>query len=454
VRADFTNRIGESDETNNIGYAQIQLGNNSPISNPGADHSLECQSLYGTSLILNGSGSYDPDGDPLSYKWKKDGEVQSTNPVHELILSLGEHTFELTVDDGKDGTDTAEIVITVKDTTPPVTTSTLSGTLGDNSWYVSDVDVELLATDSCSGVKEIHYTIEGPGYDNSEIVEQGNNVNFNLNADGTYTVIYWAIDNAGNIEVIAEKPINREVNPPSVTPVVPSIPSSGYYTSCVGVELQTTQSTSGGYITEYSLDGGQTWQDYNGSFTICSTTTVLYRSTSNAGNVSYNIIEINIDQTPPVITIAGVKDGGTYVLGIFEGPSYEVYDATSGIASSNDNLTGGDGYGLGVFTYSVTADDNAGNTASASVTYEVIGNIEGLIALVVQYSTSGNIDRKTTKTLMNILRDALKAPNVSAQDGLLGNFIGLVSAQADKKIIPNEVANVLINTAKYVRDNN
>jgi hypothetical protein len=147
-------------------------------------------------------------------------------------------------------------------------------------------------------------------------------------------------------------------------------------------------------------------------------------------------------------------EGGKYVLGIFQGPSYEVNDATSGVASSSDSLTGGDGYGLGVFTYSVIAEDNAGNTSSASVTYEVIGTIEGLMAMVEKYRTSGNIDQKTAKALMNKLRDALNAPNENAQDGKLGEFIDLVSAQAAKKIIPEEVANILINTATYIRDNN
>jgi hypothetical protein len=92
-----------------------------------------------------------------------------------------------------------------------------------------------------------------------------------------------------------------------------------------------------------------------------------------------------------VITITGAEDGGTYDLGIFEGPSYEVYDATSGVASSDDSLTGGNSIGLGSFIYSVSAVDYAGNEASVTVSYTVIATTQGTAAVIDQFISSGDI---------------------------------------------------------------
>src|SRR5207247_5780446 len=47
------------------------------------------------------------------------------------------------------------------DTVPPTTVISLSGTLGANGWYTSNVTVSLTATDATSGVANISYRIDG-----------------------------------------------------------------------------------------------------------------------------------------------------------------------------------------------------------------------------------------------------------------------------------------------------
>jgi len=79
-----------------------------------------------------------------------------------------------------------------------------------------------------------------------------------------------------------------------------------------------------------------------------------------------------LDIVPPVITIYGVAQGGTYPA--CTTPSYSVTDALSGVASHSAMESGGDGNGLGTFTYTVTATDNAGNTATLSVMYTKVAN--------------------------------------------------------------------------------
>jgi hypothetical protein len=101
-----------------------------------------------------------------------------------------------------------------QDVTPPDTTSMVTGTLGNNGWYVSDVQITLTATDNDggSGVKEIHYTVDG-----IETVVPGSLTSLSIVSDGTHTVSWYAIDNAGNAEAPEEITINIDRLAPTIT---------------------------------------------------------------------------------------------------------------------------------------------------------------------------------------------------------------------------------------------
>ena len=67
-------------------------------------------------IILDGSGSYDDDGQPLTYlwSWTIDGEEYDANSVSPTIeLPAGEHIIELTVNDGIENSEPKQVVITV-----------------------------------------------------------------------------------------------------------------------------------------------------------------------------------------------------------------------------------------------------------------------------------------------------------------------------------------------------
>lgn len=67
-------------------------------------------------VTLDGSGSYDADGDELTYlwRWSIDGNDYEANEVNPIIeLPVGEHTIELVVNDGWEDSEPNEVVITV-----------------------------------------------------------------------------------------------------------------------------------------------------------------------------------------------------------------------------------------------------------------------------------------------------------------------------------------------------
>lgn len=80
------------------------------------------------------------------------------------------------------------------DSTPPVTTASLSGTLYSTGVYDTAVGVTLSASDNVSGVANTYYILNGgstKAYSGSPI---------NITALGSTAIQYWSVDNAGNVE--------------------------------------------------------------------------------------------------------------------------------------------------------------------------------------------------------------------------------------------------------------
>jgi hypothetical protein len=103
--------------------------------------------------------------------------------------------------------------------------------------------------------------------------------------------------------------------------------------------------------------------------------TVGARAIDNAGNISALIsAAVNIDLTPPVVTVTGVTNGATYAYNSVPTAGCQTTDALSGVATSATvNVTGDNGEGYGNFTATCSgATDNAGNAAQpVSVSYTV-----------------------------------------------------------------------------------
>lgn len=106
------------------GVTVLQLDpvvNNPPVADAGSDQTVEANTTGGANVNLDGTGSHDPEGDPLTYDWSWSGGSAS-GPTPAVYLPLGMTTVTLTVDDGI-YTDTDTVDVTVQDTTPPSITA-------------------------------------------------------------------------------------------------------------------------------------------------------------------------------------------------------------------------------------------------------------------------------------------------------------------------------------------
>jgi len=147
------NNLGQiSGETVIQGYHHpvIYTPGLSPVADAGPDQTVECSGPEGRVVTLDGSGSSDPDGDPLTFTWTGPfGTATGIKPT--VTLPTGVHAIQLTVSDGKGGISTDSLTITVKDKTAPeiLALSTHPDRLWPPNNRMVPVRVQISVEDTC-----------------------------------------------------------------------------------------------------------------------------------------------------------------------------------------------------------------------------------------------------------------------------------------------------------------
>ena len=112
--------------------------------------------------------------------------------------------------------------------------------------------------------------------------------------------------------------------------------------------------------------------------------TVYVQFQDSEGNVSDAVnASIKLDTTAPVITLTTPEDGATYVKDQVVLADWSTHDAYSGVASDEGTVASGDPIdtaGFGSRSFTVSATDVAGNTATTTVGYSVPFASAGVLA--------------------------------------------------------------------------
>jgi hypothetical protein len=122
----------------------------------------------------------------------------------------------------------------------------------------------------------------------------------------------------------------------------------------------------------------------------------ISRPQGSACDIGAFELEQQTDSTAPTITISSPTDGAVYLLGQSVAASYACQDEQggSGLASCTGTVATGtsiDTASVGSHTFSVQAADNAGNTASKSVSYQVVYNWSGFFQPIDNLPTVNSV---------------------------------------------------------------
>jgi len=220
---------------------------------------------------------------------------------------------------------------------------------------------------------------------------------------------------------------------PVITPTVNGIQgSNGWYTSDVTVSWSVVDDESA-ISASAGCDDAIITEDTTGTTLTCEAT--------SAGGTASQSVTIQRDATAPIVSVTGIADGAVYTLGeAIPAVGCTTTDATSNVASEATATTSGGTVGEITVTCS-GATDNAGNTASASITYAVHyawGGFKGvvknqprettwiaLLPVPVMFTIDGNQGRDAITSITS--RSCSNAPGVGeVSAGSLFN-IGVVS---------------------------
>jgi subtilisin family serine protease len=204
-----------------------------PVAVAGSPAIAECTGNNHASAMLNGSGSHDADGDPLTYHWSAPGIAfdDPTSPTPTASFPLGSTVVTLVVNDGFQNSDPATVTVSVVDTMPPTVTSVSSvpNSLWPPNHQMSPVATTVTATDICDPNPTITLASVtssepddaqggGDGVTTNDIQDASvGTPDFQLllraerDGKGTgrnYTVSYRATDHSGNSSAVAGTTVN------------------------------------------------------------------------------------------------------------------------------------------------------------------------------------------------------------------------------------------------------
>lgn len=238
----------------------------------------------------------------------------------------------------------------------------------------------------------------------------------------------------------------------TITPAEPT-GSNGWYTVPVTVSL----SASGGI--DISTDGGISWSAYSQPIMLDKEgeNVLQYRPATGAGSDRSRALTVRIDQTAPVLTIAGQP---SYTIDQTVNIVCNASDEGSGIAQSSCDtpLAVVNAYTLdaGVHTVEANATDYAGHMTMITHSYNVVATFDSLSTLTSAFfSETGaqgwqSIADSLTNKLTRAAAKAAEHRGTEAQ-AMLSDYIHQVQGLSGNKLAAEQAA-VLTRWAQWLSD--
>ena len=246
------------------------------------------------------------------------------------------------------------------DGTPPEISPTVTGTLGDNGWYTSDVEVSWSVTEPESSISS------SAGCDTTSVTVDTNEVTLTCSAT------------SGGGTATQSVTVKRDATAPSLNCGTADglWHAADVSIACTGTDPVSGLAAAGDASFSLSTSvaaGTETSNASTGSRSVCDNAGNCATAGSIAGN--------KVDKKAPEISITS-PTGGTYLFNQAVAANYTCSDGGSGVANCTGTAANGsqiDTASPGSKVFSVSATDNVGNTATpATVSYSVAFGVVAL----------------------------------------------------------------------------
>jgi len=171
-------------------------------------------------------------------------------------------------------------------TTPPNTTASLSGKMGENCWYISDVQIEF-QVNSTALLNETWYRL---GNGNWTKYDQP----INITEEGQTSVEFYSTDKAGNIEETKNMTIKIDKTMPTIEVTSPREGGSYKFSKPITVVFEAIDGTSGLANVTATLDGLPVQNDSVHSHLSLGNHILAVRAVDFAGNTATNTVTFSV----------------------------------------------------------------------------------------------------------------------------------------------------------------
>jgi hypothetical protein len=299
-------------------------------------------------------------------------------PTDQVLSTEGaavSSTAQTVTDQAGNISQPSNVVTVAIDRTPPTVSAAATTSPNTAGWYNAPVTVAYSCADALSGIPQgacpSSQTLNGEGAAVNSAAPRVQDVAGNTSAPSN--VVTVAIDRRA----------------PSITAAATTNPNSAnWYNAPVTVAFSCTDTLSG--IPQGACPSSQTLSAEGAA--VNSTAQTVSDAAGNA-SIPSNIVTVAIDRTAPVVSVSGVTNGASYPLGSVPAATCSSSDALSGVATEATlSISGGNADGAGSFTASCAgASDKAGNSGSASVSYQVVYRWSGFFQPIDNLPTVNSV---------------------------------------------------------------
>ena len=299
---------------------------------------------------------------------------------------------------------------------PETTAAVTAGTEGTNGWYTSAVTIDLSATDNSTGVFATYYSL-----DSGTTWATGTSVVVPASAQGTTTVYFRSLDNAGNIEAVQSITVMIDTAAPTVT-VVENFTTGPTDSTGATVDFSNIASDTISGLFSLVLDPAS-------DHFLVGTNTVTYTATDNAGNSTTGTFTVTVNPVGFVagqLFVVGTSADQTFVINALDTAAVIVKIGGVAVPGSPFYLSGGE---------TIVAYGNDGNdtfTLLGDVSATLYGGTGDDTFTVTRFTGTGTLSggggADTVVATKNVETISLSDATLSSSDNMVLTLFGIGTA--------------------------